>query len=743
MTHGRDEGLDTNAILRGIRRRHKRLIAILFLGILIPGAVLVFWFSRPGYFSTATIAIETSLLDQLGPPDINRRRQSIDTALAYLQSRSVAEGVLEALPRDTMDELLTHPQRIDYFAVLGNVAKYWMGKPQTDLSPQQRALTELRSARMEFVQNRESPGIINVTATASRPQVAMDLVNTYIQVLLGRTKNANQEDARKAAEFLETQIQQTKNSLRQSEESLVRFQQQRGHIQLGSETMRGMAQLSQLDGALAEAQASQEVLAARMQALRQILAGGAQRAANPSGDQARQLQAFRAAQERLARLEERLTALRERYTDAHPLVQVTQDEIATERARVTQMAKALPAAAAQTATPVIDRADAARQLAALQNEAAGQQARVDGLKRQLDRQRGNLRNVNEDEMQLSRLQGAVDSQRSLLTVLGDKLMTARMREQGEGAQIRIIDPASFPFAPADSRKATQLLLAIVALAFGVSFGGAFSLEYWRQPVETETDVQKATELPVLGSVGVIRKTGRGKTGTSLPIPVNSATATAIHLELYRAIRANMEAERLRHPFHTVLVTSPNPSEGKSTTILNLAQVFHEFGRRVLVVEADLRRPALFRAFSVTNKPGIVDVIKGAVPFEQALRRTPPGFSLLPGQVSREDISALLASPAFAELLRRARSQFDLVLVDSAPVLAVPDNLLLAPMLDRVLLVANASQTSKRELSRAATVLAQVDAKILGVVLNQASAVDVHYYRHRYHKYWPNQQAKAA
>ncbi len=741
MDPNRHEPLDVQAILRGLWRRHKLLMAGLLLGIVVPGLTLVLIAARPSFVSTAMIAIESSPLEQLALVKDAPRRDSVEIAMAYLKSRSVAEAVVESLPRESMDELLTQARYTDYFLLVSNLAKSWLGKPIAAISPQQRALAELHQARMEFVQSREAPGIVIVKGTASGPRVAMDLVNTYIQVLLNRTRNANQQDAQKAGQFLQTQIQQAKDGLRQSEEALAKFQQARGRIQLGSQTEGDLARLAQLEGTLAEAQASRDVLNARIQALRQALSTGPRPdAAGPAPDQG--LQAFKAAQDRLARLEEKLAALRDRYTDAHPLVQVTQDEVAKERARVTQLAKELPVArdgrTAATAA-ITDRADAQRQLIALQNEAAGQQTRVDGLMRQLDRLRGTLKNINEDELQLSRLRSTVESQRNLLAVLNDRLMTSRMREQMDGAQIRIIDSASFPLSPMQTRTA-QLMVAVLALAIGVAFGGAFSLEYWRQPVETEGDVKKATELPVLGSVGVIgasRTTGKGDRPrtASLPIAVAAAPAAAVHVELYRAIRATIEAERLRTPFQSILVTSPNPSEGKSTTTLNLAQSFQEFGRRVLVVEADLRRPALFRTFNLPNKPGVVDVVKGSASFEQAARRLPSGVTLLPGQICRDDTSALLASPAFAELLRYAAAQFDLVLIDSAPVLAVPDNLLLAPMLDRVILVAKASQTSKRELARSATILTQVNAKILGVILNQASALDVHYYHHRYHKYY--------
>ena len=291
---------------------------------------------------------------------------------------------------------------------------------------------------------------------------------------------------------------------------------------------------------------------------------------------------------------------------------------------------------------------------------------------------------------------------------------------------------------------------VLGLAGSLAIGAAFGLEFWRRPVETETDVLNATGLSVLGSVGVIehptasRRKRRGTRPVTLsaqPPGVSGSQYDTIHLELYRAIRANVETERLKSPFRSIMVTSPAPSEGKSTTILNLAHVFQEFGRRVLVVEADIRRPSLSSPLGLTNKPGLVDFLNGTATFEQVCRPLPSGVIVIPGQVARGDAASLLASSRFRELLDVASHQFDVILIDSAPVLAVPDNLLLASIIDRVILVAKATGTSTRDLRKAQTVIERAGGRILGVVLNQADQRDVPYYHPRYRKYYTSGTGK--
>jgi capsular exopolysaccharide synthesis family protein len=251
-------------------------------------------------------------------------------------------------------------------------------------------------------------------------------------------------------------------------------------------------------------------------------------------------------------------------------------------------------------------------------------------------------------------------------------------------------------------------------------------------------------------VGVIESQKAARKGhpseKSFPLPVHLADSpqlVRIPTDLYRAIRATVETERLREPFRSILVTSPGPNEGKSTTVANLAHVFQEFDQRVLMIEADLRRPMLYRALSVPNKPGLLDFLTGTATFEEICRVLPSGVTFIPGQVSRGDTAAMLASPQAKALLEIACARFDLVLVDSPPLLAVPDNLLLATALDRIILVVKASATSKRDLCKAQAVLEQAKARILGVILNQANPSDVHYYRPEYRKYYKAADGKPA
>ena len=758
------------AILRGVWRRHKLLVSATFLAIAIPALVLVSYTTSPLYESQAVISVEPSALSQIPflrePPRID----AIASHLILLKSRSLSEAVIEALPKDTLAELLSKPQHLGYYWLLfTNRIKRWIGQSPTVLSPHEQALAELREARMEFRPAREAQNVFVISATATNPRVATDLVNTHIQVLLTRSRRVDNEEAKKSREFLELQYQQVKDSVARGEESIAKLQQQKGRLRAGGQTELELVRLAQLEGNLADTQASRQILGNRIEGIRRALDQARNQDAKNSperpgkgnqkddGVEARAAEyearaaAFRSAQEQLARLETKLASLRERYTEAHPQVQNTHDEINRQQARVMQMARELPAdvrsprtAGASPIPPATpsDRVELHNQLASLQREAEALSVREEALKLQVARIRGSVQNLSQDEVEFGNLRRSIESNRNLMAVLSERLMAARIREQGDSSVIRIVDPASIPLQT-NASKTRKLLLVAIALSGGIAFGLAFGIELWRQPVETEADVERNTGLAVLGSVARLDPTAVSKGNRDAkpillpgyPTGVTGGQYRPIHVEPYRAIRANIETERLKSTFRSILVTSPAPHEGKSTTVLNLAHVFQEFGRKVLLVEADLRRPSLASPLALTNKPGVVDYLQGAATLEQVCRRLPSGVTVIPGQVARGDSASLLASPRFKELLHVAGTQFDLILVDSAPILAVPDNLLAANIVDRVILVAKATSTSVRDLRKAQAVATRSGARILGVILNQANPIDIPYYHPRYRKYY--------
>lgn len=189
-------------------------------------------------------------------------------------------------------------------------------------------------------------------------------------------------------------------------------------------------------------------------------------------------------------------------------------------------------------------------------------------------------------------------------------------------------------------------------------------------------------------------------------------------EAYRTLRTNIQFSSLDRPLHTLLVTSTAPDEGKSTTLANLAVTMAQAEQRVLVVDCDLRRPSLHSIFGVPNERGLTTAIleEGALPLQST---SVPGLSLLTSGPLPPRPADLLGSRRMEALIARLRTEADIVLFDTPPVVAVTDAAVLAPRVDGVLLVLQAGHTRRDRAREARQMLEKVKAHIIGVVLNNA------------------------
>ncbi|RME85201.1 MAG: polysaccharide biosynthesis tyrosine autokinase [Caldilineae bacterium] len=206
-------------------------------------------------------------------------------------------------------------------------------------------------------------------------------------------------------------------------------------------------------------------------------------------------------------------------------------------------------------------------------------------------------------------------------------------------------------------------------------------------------------------------------------------ATSPRAEAYRRLRTNLEFSSLDHPLHTLLVTSAAPEEGKSETLANLAVINAQAGKRVILLECDLRRPRLHEIFGVSNNAGLSTALlnpDAPLPLQET---EIPNLLVLPSGPLPPNPADLLASKRMDALLTQVAAQADLVLLDAPPVIAVTDAALLATKVDGVLLVIKAGHTRREHAQRAKDLLAKVNARVVGAALTNAAldhSIDSYY-----------------
>lgn len=715
--------VDYLRLLRRIANRW-RLIAIVFVAIAMPVTAYAVLFVPKTYEAAAKIFFEDPRRFQAALIRDWMPTSDASFQLAILKSRSLAEAVVENLPRETTEELLARGMHRDYLLEARNLLRRMMGNESIVYSPQQRAVTELQSARVTF-----SPlpsGEVEIRAVAYGPRVAMDLANTYVEVLQTRSRSNIRDDARASREFIENLLNQTKASLQQSEDQLAKAARGRS-LRMPERSVMEAAQAAQLENSLADVQGSKEVAKARLAQLR-----GKDGSGRPTPQVAQQ-QILK----RLSQLQEKLANLRERFTDGHPLVKATQAEIKDTQELLAAGPQALPERVAAPQFGAAERAASAKQIADLEQEIAGLETREDVLRQRIARASQGLSSLGAEEMEVAKLRQSVESQRSLVTTLSEKLGTARIQEQGEDRGLRLIDLAALPQRPS-SVPAMRVILLGMAGGLGLGIGLVGVLEYFKQPMETEEDITAATGLPVLGWLPTVQGDGRPDKGPERePLSfIDVFAPNTLPIEACRSIRVSLLSLHRAQDLRTIMLASAGPGEGKSTVALNLSYVFAQAGRRLVVIDGDLRRPSLNRPLGLPVKPGLADVLASHVPLVTALQPIKEGFQLLAaGAIDGADPGVLLSPDNVGHLFDLVKGHADVVIFDSAPVLAVADNLALASMVDAVILVVRAGVTQRRDLVRAKAMLDKVGAPVVGAVLNRVSPRETRRYYRSYSGYY--------
>jgi polysaccharide biosynthesis transport protein len=324
--------------------------------------------------------------------------------------------------------------------------------------------------------------------------------------------------------------------------------------------------------------------------------------------------------------------------------------------------------------------------------------------------------------------GALSNQQAVL-----KGQLAQLMVAGSAAStgLELVSPATAPTAPSSPKPAQDALLGLlVGLALGV--GAAFLRDSLDDTVTSGEAVELVSGASVLATVPMVAA-WRKKANT---VVTSVSDPTSQPAEAYRSLRTSLQFVRQERPMRTILVTSPSAGDGKTATVVNLGAAFAQAGARVVLVSCDLRRPGLSQFFAPGEQADLCAVLAGEQPLEKAL--TPvagvEGLWTLGTRSVAVNPTELLGGKRMQTAFAELAEQFDIVLIDSPPVLPVSDALILSGYADAVLLVVAAGQTRRAGLRRTAEKLARASAPVVGAVLNKATAQDEYGYYGGYQPY---------
>jgi capsular exopolysaccharide synthesis family protein len=375
------------------------------------------------------------------------------------------------------------------------------------------------------------------------------------------------------------------------------------------------------------------------------------------------------------------------------------------------------------------------------------QQRENMLHDALEKQKQEANKLNESAIEFSLLKRDLDTNRQLYEGLLEKLKEAGVSAGLRSNNFRIVDVARVPMGPIEPNIPRNLAFAfMLGLTSGV--GLAFLLEGLDNTVRTTEQAQMISGLAPLGMIPLGSRTAR-EGGPNAKRLVIASSKEAVELitqvrpqsqmaESYRALRTSLLLSNLGAPPKVIMVTSALPQEGKTTTSINCAVVLAQKGIRVLLIDADLRRPSIHKTLGMGPRSGLSNVLTGSATLEQAITRSSilPNLDVLPAGTPPPNPAELLASTNMRDVLQELRGRYDHVVVDTPPTLSVTDAVVLSPRADAIVLVIRSGQTTKQALRRSRDILMQVNAKVSGVLLNAVdlSSPDYYYYYEYQGKY---------
>ena len=312
------------------------------------------------------------------------------------------------------------------------------------------------------------------------------------------------------------------------------------------------------------------------------------------------------------------------------------------------------------------------------------------------------------------LKREVEINRALYESLLKRAKETNITEDLQVSNVSIVDPARIPDVPFKPKKGLNILLAtIVGLTMGI--GLAFFLEYLDDTIKTPEEVERYLKIPFLGYIGRVII---AKDNPYNPDLVALKEPKSHIAEMLRNIRTNILFSTSNFPRKALLVTSSTQGEGKTFLTINLAISLAQMGKRVVVVDTDLRKPRIHPIFGLKKHPGLTDVLTGNHSLESVIQDTKlENLKIIPCGTIPPDPAELLSSEAMKGLIDKLKEQFDFVLFDSPPVMSVTDPTILANLADGVIIVIKGGETPTSPIQRTLQQLSELDTKVLGVVLN--------------------------
>lgn len=572
--------------------------------------------------------------------------------------------------------------------------------------PFDEAVDDLREA-LSVQRPDRNAGLFRISLDAQDRWLARDIVNEVTTAFIDQGRDLRKAEARSTVAFLQEQSQQIQGELSAAEQALRRFRESHQVVSIETEAQEQVHRLAQLQTDRASLAAERDALASLFSDIQISFDTTADFTRLVAFPPFRQSQAIQALVVSLLEAETNRTELRSRWSEDHPGVIALDRQIDQLKSRLEDIGE---------------------------NYLNSLESQITSLDSETARFRRDLGQIPARELEYARLERQTALLTDLYSTLRQRLKEAEVRAEVEESDVLVAESAVLPREPVRPRPVRYMILGVLAGGM-LGLAGAFVREQLDTRLRKDDDVAELLGLSVLSQVPRLAPPDgeRARPGALVAV----GRGPSLPAEAFRNLRTSVFfAARNGDPFREILVTSPGSREGKSTTCCNVAITLAQQGLSTLLVDCDLRRGSLHRVFNIEDPPGLSEFLNGQLSPGNLVRPTGVDrLSLVPAGRPTANPSELLGSPNFDRFLASARRSFDVLIVDSPPVLPVTDAVVLATKLARVVLVVRTDRTHRRAASDAVAQLQAVGATVLGVVVNDTPGTGRYgYYKAYYEEY---------
>lgn len=719
--------------------KYRRILAAIIAACTLLATIYAFTLT-PRYTGRARIRISTyePVLTATKIEDMLQQKSKetsyLETQIQEIKSFSLADQVMsDPLVEDAWQRSETRGWLKNIFGDSGseNVAEPLHGVTSNDGgSGYKHTVKQLtRYLKTIDVEPVRRTSLVEILATYTNPETAALIANKHALSYIDWVRTGRVEQQSRGLEFLHRQADDLKRKVADLDQQLAEYAEANSIVAVNKDENVTAQKLSQLNKLATDAAARRiEAENIYREAENSLSADGA-------GYEDSSTQAMRS---ELSKLTSEYAQLSMKFTPSYPRMKQLSEQIAQIKSSIVNQRKQI--------------------VVGLKSKFLAAQAEEKKLAEEMEQQKSQAFELSKSQVQYNVMQRELTTSREMLESVLKQIKETTLAVESNASNVSVVDYAVVPREPSFPDKRMVIFVGLL-IGFAGALGVVFLLNYLDNTLRTPEDLQYYIKVPSLGVVPSFKlephllpapqsKSDRGDLGSSLPVSMGDRDANApvqflrdpqsLAAEAYRTIRTGILLSQAGEPPRTLLITSAQSSEGKTTSAVNLAASLASAGARVMVVDADLRRPSVAKQLNIDSRlPGLVEMLTGQCSYrEVALKDAVPGISVIPSGKIPPNPAELLGSPQMASIIDNLAERYDYVIIDSPPILPVTDSVILSRFVDGVVMVVRGSATPRRVVADARQRLRAVGARMLGIILNDVdvSAGDYYYYNRYYQAY---------